>query len=179
MWGTDFITPTKGMGIPDTHPPSWYELLISLAYVAALTDRIKLGTGVILLPYRDPIILAKQVATLDQYSGGRVLLGLGLGGREEFEAIRPRERKAHRGKIMDEGLEALSLLLSHDEGEVSFKGQYVEFQGVNLHPKPVQNPLPIYVPGRTPDALHRIARWGLGFLMRASDVRGRLDALRN
>ena len=177
VWGTDFVTPTKGMGIPGIQSPNWYEILISLAYAAAVTDRIKLGTGVILVPYRDPIILAKQSATLDQFSGGRLLLGLGLGSREEFEAIRPRERKAHRGKMMDEKLEALQLLLSHDEGEVSFKGQYVEFQGVNLHPKPVQNPLPIYVPGKTPDALRRVARWGLGFMIRATNVRERIDAL--
>ncbi len=178
VWGTDFITPVKSMGIPDKAPPNWYELLICLAYVAAVTKKIKLGTGVILLPYRDPVILAKQAATLDQFSGGRLLLGLGLGSREEFDAIRPREKNAHRGKMMDEKLEALKVLLDHENKEVNFEGEYVEFHGVNLNPKPLQKPLPMYVPGRTPDALERIARWGLGCMIRASDVGPRLDALR-
>ncbi|MEE9199620.1 MAG: TIGR03619 family F420-dependent LLM class oxidoreductase [Dehalococcoidia bacterium] len=169
IWGPDFITRTKGMGgIQDTAPPNWYELLITLAYAAAVTERVKLG-AFILLPYRDPIILAKQVAALDQFSKGRLLLGVGLGmARDEFEAIRTRERKAHRGKMMDEKMESLHLLLSHDSDEVSFRGEYVEFQGVNLHPKPVQDPLPVYVPGTTPQALPRIARWGSGLMMSAA-----------
>ncbi len=178
VWGTDFITPTPHIEIPDAQPPNWYEVLITLAYAAAVTERIKLATGVILLPYRDPVILAKQAATLDQFSGGRLILGLGLGSREEFDVLYPKQRGAHRGKMMDEKVEALQLLLSHDKGEVSFKGQYVEFEGVNLHPKPVQNPLPIYVPGRSPDAVRRVARLGLGFMIRSSDARERLDALR-
>lgn len=179
VWGTDFVTPTKGFGVPDTEPPNWYEPLISLAYAAALTDRIKLGTGVVLVPYRDPVILAKQAATLDQFSDGRLWLGLGIGGfRDEFEAIKPRMRRAHRGKVMDEYIEALYRLLSHDEQSVSFRGEYAEFYEVNLHPKPVQNPLPIYVPGKSPESLRRVAQWGLGFMVSASTVRERLDALR-
>lgn len=130
-------------------------------------------------PYRDPVILAKQAATLDRFSNGRLLLGLGLGAfRDEFEAIKPRSRKAHRGKMMDELIESLSLLLGHDEDEVSFQGQYAEFQGVNLHPRPVQEPLPIYVPGKSPESLHRVARWGLGFMVGAANARERMDALR-
>ncbi len=179
VWGTDFMTPSPSMGILEKQPPNWYELLICLAYAAAVTKRVKLGTGAILLPYRDVILLAKQVATLDHFSNGRLLLGLALGGfRDEFEAIRPRDKKANRGKMMDEQIEALHLLLSHDKGEVSFKGQYVEFQGVNLNPKPLQRPLPIYMPGRNPDAVERIARWGLGYMIRASDARERLETIR-
>jgi len=68
VWGTDFITPIPRMGIPDTPQPNWYELLITLAYLAAATQRIQLGAGVVLLPYRDPIILAKQAAASS--SGG-------------------------------------------------------------------------------------------------------------
>ena len=178
VWGTDFITPTKSYGIPDTQPPNWYEPLICLAHAAAVTERIKLGTGVILVPYRDPVILAKQAATLDQFSGGRLLLGLGLGAfRDEFEAIRPRRRKAHRGKMMNEYIEALCMLLSHQQKDSNFQGQYAEFFGVNLHPRPVQNPLPIYVPGSSPESLQRIARWGLGCMVPAARIQERLAAL--
>ncbi len=179
VWGTDFINPVPSMGIPDSQPPNWYEILITLAYAAAVTQRILLGTGVVLLTYRDPVILAKQAATLDRFSNGRLLLGLGIGGfRDEFESIRPREMTAHRGRMFDEKLEALQLLLSHDEGEVSYKGEYVEVNGVNLNPKPVQNPLPIYVPGRNPSALRRVAKHSLGYMIRNSDAKERLEALK-
>ena len=177
VWGTDFMTRTRGMGgIPDDQPPNWYELLMVLSYAAAVTQRIKLATGVILLPYRDPIILAKQLATLDHFSNGRLIVGLGLGfARDEFESIRPRAKKAHRGRMMDEKMEALKLLLSRGSEEVSYKGEYVEFQGVNLNPKPVQDPLPVYAPGRNPAALRRIARWGDGLLIPAAGGRGPVD----
>ena len=90
VWGNDLITPTPGFKIADSQPPNWYEPLITLSYAAAVTERIKLGTGVIVVAYRDPVILAKQAATLDQFSEGRLLLGLGLGTfRDEFEAIQP------------------------------------------------------------------------------------------
>ena len=148
VWGTDFINPVPSMGIPPGPPPNWYEVMMSLAYAASATRRVKLATGVVLLPYRELVILAKQAATIDRFSNGRFLLGLGLGGfRDEFEAIKPREKDSHRGKMFDEGLEALRLLLGHEQKAVSYKGQYVEFHNLNLNPKPVQNPLPIYVPG--------------------------------
>ncbi len=177
-WGPDFITRTRGMGgIGDPRPPNWYEILISLAYAAALTERIKLG-AFILLPYRDPVILAKQVATLDQFSNGRLLLGVGLGmARDEFEAVRTRDRKAHRGRLTSEIMESLHLLLSHDTREVNFSGEYIEFQGVNLNPRPVQNPLPIYAPGRTQEGLRRVAAWGSGLLIPAASARRSIEAL--
>lgn len=107
-----------------------------------------------------------------------MLLGLGLGAfRDEFEAIQPRLRKADRGKVMDEYIEALRLLLGHGEENVSYQERYAEFHDVNLHPRPIQDPLPIYVPGRSPESLQRVARWGLGFMVPASTVQGRLDAL--
>lgn len=124
------------------------------------------------------MILAKQAATLDQFSNGRFLFGVGLGtNREEFEAVRSKERKAHRGRMMDEQLEALCLLLDHNRGEVNFEGEYVEFHGVNLNPKPVQKPFPIYYPGKTPDALSRVARWGRGLMVPASQAGEALNTL--
>ena len=179
VWGTDFMTPTSDYGMTDSDAPNWHEPLITLAYCAALTERIKLGTGVILLPFRDPVILAKQVATLDRFSNGRLLLGVGLGfSRKEFEAIRPRSRGARRGTIMDEHLAVLHLLLSHDGKAASFEGRYTEIQGVALDPKPVQNPLPIYLAGQSDPALERVARWGAGMLVPAAQARTRMDALK-
>ncbi len=179
-WGNDFLAPTPFRKIPEGEPPNWYELLISLAYLAAVTERIKLGAGVIMLPFRDTVILAKQAATLDQFSNGRFVLGVGLGtNREEFEAVKPRERRAHRGRMMDEQLEALHLLLSHDDMEVSFKGDYIEFQGLNLNPRPVQRPFPIYIPGKNLDALRRVARWGTGLMIPASQAAEGIVALRS
>ena len=179
VWGTDFITPTESFGVPDADPPNWYEPLITLAYVAALTSRIKLGTGVVLLPYRDPVILAKQAATLDQFSNGRLWLGLGIGGfRDEFTAIQPRMRRARRGDIMDEYIESLHMLLSHDDQPVSFQGEHAEFHDVNMHPRPVQDPFPMYVPGQSPESLQRVAKWGLGFMVPAPKSGERVEALK-
>jgi alkanesulfonate monooxygenase SsuD/methylene tetrahydromethanopterin reductase-like flavin-dependent oxidoreductase (luciferase family) len=177
VWGTDFWTPHSRIPESTDIPPNWYEVMISLSYAAAVTDKIKLGTGVVLLPYRDPIILAKQVATLDQFSNGRFLLGIGLGVRPEFEAINTRQKKAHRGRMLDEKLEALIFLLSHTQEEYSFNGEYVQFENVNLNPKPVQNPLPMYSPGRNPGSLRRIAKNAMGYMIRNSEAKDRLDAI--
>ena len=191
LWGFDFTTPTSLMhaptseeirteadAFPDSAPSNWYELMISLACVATATRHIKLGTGVIVAPVREPVMLAKQAATLDQFSNGRLLFGLGLGGyRQEFEAIRARERGVHRGRMLDEILEVLHALLAHEDRELSFKGEYVEFDGVNLNPKPVQDPLPIYLAADTPGPLQRAAKWGHGVMVRASEFASSREVL--
>ncbi len=178
-WADDHITPDEALRTRDSQPPSFYEPFLTLAYVASVTRTIRLGVGVLVIIWREPVLVAKQVATLDVFSGGRVILGVGLGGsREEFEAVNPRWRKAHRGRILDEDLEILDLLFTRDD--VSYKGHYYEFQGLTFHPKPVQNPLPIYITGTSEEVLRRIARWGSGcfVLPREEGVRQRLDALR-
>ncbi len=170
VWATDFINPVPKMGLPDSPKPNWYEPLISLAYLAAATQKIKLAAGIVLLIYRDPVILAKQAATLDQFCGGRFLFGWGLGGtREEFESIQSKNRQAHRGRMLEEHMEALHLLLN-SEGKVSFTGQYYEFHDVELNPKPVQKPLPIYIAGHTKDTPARIARWASGVSISITSV---------
>lgn len=177
LWATDFITPTPMYGIPAGEKPDWYEPLISIAYCAAFTKRIKLGTGLILAPFREPVILAKQVAAIDQFSKGRMLLGLGLGMcRDEFEALNPRRPKAHRGNMMDEIIELLTRFFS-DEESVTYEGEYNAVKGVSLYPKPLQKPLPMYVPLRAEAALGRIAQWGLGVTAPAAILPARLKAL--
>lgn len=162
VWGADFIAPVPEMAFPPGKRPDWYELMVSLAYLAGVTSTIKLGAGVVILPYRDPILLAKQAATLDQFSRGRFILGVGIGAyRTEFEAIQPRRRRTHRGRMMEEHLDALVQLLNA-EGPVSFSGEYLEFNNVELDPKPLQKPLPIQIAGHSPSTYERVARLATG-----------------
>ena len=179
VWGADFLTRSSEFPGLDQEPPNWYEPLIALTYAAAVTTRIKLGTGVIMAPFRDPVILAKQVATLDQFSDGRFLLGLGLGAfRAEFEAVCGMRPKANRGRILDEHMEVLQKLLNEDHPQgVSFDGRYTRIQGVSLHPRPKQQPLPIYLPGRTPQSLERVARWCQGVMFASGTIKARMDEL--
>jgi alkanesulfonate monooxygenase SsuD/methylene tetrahydromethanopterin reductase-like flavin-dependent oxidoreductase (luciferase family) len=96
VWATDFVTPTPMYGIPAAEKPDWFEPIVTIGFCAAHTSKIKLGTGLLLAPFRDPVILAKQVATIDHFSKGRMLLGLGLGMcRDEFEAVIPRKTSLH------------------------------------------------------------------------------------
>jgi probable F420-dependent oxidoreductase len=129
--------------------------LVALAHVAAHTERIKLGTGVIILPQRNPLVLAKQIASLDVLSGGRLILGIGVAYLEpEMRAIGvPMEG---RGTRADEYLAAMRALW---EGEApSYHGQHVSFEGVDAHPRPVQRPLPVVVGGHTRAAHRRAVR---------------------
>ncbi len=134
--------------------------LIWLTWVGAHSQRLLLGTGVLILPQRNPAVLAKEVATLDQLSGGRVQLGIGVGWlREEFEALGvPFER---RGARTDEYVAALRELWG--AVEPTFQGEFVEFERALSHPKPVRGAVPIVVGGHTPIAARRAGRLGDGF----------------
>lgn len=163
VWGNDHVTAAPYVRAKWSDPPSFYEVLVTLATVGAHTRRVHLGTAVIVLPLRDPVLLARQAATLDQLTGGRLILGLGIGAyREEFLAHSPRLADARRGDILDEGLEALRLLFT--DREASYAGRHVAFERVGLFPKPVQRPLPIYVGGHNERAVSRAARLGQGWL---------------
>ncbi|MEQ9643592.1 MAG: LLM class F420-dependent oxidoreductase [Alphaproteobacteria bacterium] len=134
--------------------------LIWMAYAAARTSTIKLGTGIIILPQHSPVITAKQVATLDYMSGGRVLLGIGVGWlREEFDAIGvPFEG---RGRRTDEYVAALRELWGADVP--SFQGEFVNFDGAYCRPQPVNGSVPIIVGGHSQAAARRAGRLGDGF----------------
>ncbi|MBS37243.1 MAG: hypothetical protein CMO26_15120 [Thiotrichales bacterium] len=162
IWATDFMSPVPEIRIPGGAKPAWYELMVTLSYLAGVTKRIKLGAGVAVLPFRDPVVFAKQVATLDQFSGGRFILGAGAGVfKTELRAIRGDLKKPHRGRMLDEHLEALNLLLN-TEGRVSFSGEYYKFTDVELDPKPVQKPLPIQIAGYAESTYARVARHATG-----------------
>ena len=178
VWATDFLTPTPESGVGATERPSWYEPMVTLAYAAAETSRVRLGTGIIILPYRDPVILAKQAATLDRLSKGRFLLGLGLGAwRAEFRAVAAWRGRAHRGNMAAEFTEVLRRLLDHDAGPVTFDGEYVGIRDVALDPKPVQDPLPFYLVGRNDDALDRVAKFGNALMVPCGAAAERKRAL--
>ena len=163
VWGNDNVTAAPYVRTKWSEPPNFYEVLITLATVGAHTRRVTLGTAVLVLPLRDPVLLAKQVATLDQLTDGRVVLAVGLGAyREEFEAHWPRRTSERRGDLLDEGLDALRLLLT--ERTASHAGTHYAFEKLELHPKPVQRPFPIYVGGHNEAAVARAARLGQGWL---------------
>lgn len=164
IWGNDFINPPKASLKKFNPPPAWYEIVTSFAAIAVVTQKIKLGIGVIVMPFREPIILTKQVMTVDHFSNGRVLFGLGLGGsRDEFLSLQPKMAKAHRGNMLDEGLEAVKRLLN--DTNASFDGQYYAFKEVSLYPRAVQKPLPIYVAGHGDTTPDRIAKYAQGWLV--------------
>ena len=124
------------------------------------------------------MILAKQAATLDRLSKGRFLLGLGLGAwRAEFKAVAAWRKRAHRGNMAAEFTEVLRRLLAHDDGAVSFDGEYVSIRGVALDPKPVQDPLPFCMVGRNDDALDRVARFGNALMVPHGAAAERKQAL--
>jgi probable F420-dependent oxidoreductase len=132
-----------------------------LSYVAAATTRIRLATGVLILPQRNPLILAKELASLDRLSGGRVELGIGMGWvREEAEALGT--SFDDRGRRAGEYVAAMRTLWR--ESVASFRGEFVNFERVVSRPKPVQpGGVPIIVGGHTDGAARRAGRWGDGF----------------
>jgi probable F420-dependent oxidoreductase len=149
--------------------------LIWLTWVAAHSRTIKLATGILILPQRNPGVLAKEVATLDFLSGGRVLLGIGVGWlEEEFQALGvPFER---RGQRTDEYIEVLRKLWSSDN--VHHHGEFVSFAGMSSNPKPVQPSVPIVVGGHSRQAAKRAGILGDGFVPLGGDIPELVDVMR-
>ena len=135
--------------------------LIPLAYAAAITSKIKLATGIVILPQRHPLYLAKQLATIDQLSRGRMLLGIGSGWmKEEFEAVGVDFHA--RGALTDESIRAMRALWK--DYPSTFHGKHFDFHDVKSLPKPVQTGgIPIHVGGHSPAAARRAGRYGDGF----------------
>lgn len=141
----------------------YYEALTLLAAYAAVTTRIKLGTGVYLLALRPPAVAAKQAATVDQFSGGRLIFGVGVGGEnpKEFEVVGVPHRE--RGARVNEAIDVVRALWR--DTPATFRGRFTSFEGVSLDPKPVQAPgPPIWIGGRSDAALARAGRQGDGWM---------------
>ncbi len=164
--------------VPDPQvPPSpvapEYPMLdpgISLSFIAANTSTIRLGTGIIILPQRNPVVLAKELASLDVLSNGRLIFGIGIGYlKPEFDAIgAPFD---HKGPRTEEYLKAMLALWTMPKPE--FSGQWVNFKGVNTMPRPVQKPHPeIVFGGHTKEAYSRSARLAKGWYGFAQDLEG-------
>jgi probable F420-dependent oxidoreductase len=139
----------------------YYEPLTLLSYVAACTQRVGLGTSVLVLPYHNPLRLAKTAATLDVLSGGRLILGVGVGGvPQESEAMG--SPYAERGAITDEAIAILKELWTKEAP--SFAGKYYRFSDMPFSPKPLQKPhIPVLIGGNSPAAIRRAVRLGNGW----------------
>jgi probable F420-dependent oxidoreductase len=149
--GGEFLAPTD-IAINDPFP--------TLTFAAACTSRIRLAIGICLVPEHNPLILGKTVATVDYLSGGRVILGVGIGWlAEEFQALGiPFEQRAQRTR---EYIEAMRHLWRDDHS--SYRGEYVSFEDVRSYPKPVQPKLPVWLGGESGPALRRVAEYGDGW----------------
>ena len=147
--------------IPSGDDTPFPDPLIWLAYVAHATATLKLGTAILILPQRNPLVLAKELATLDHMSAGRVILGAGVGWlREEFEALGvPFEG---RGLRTDEAIMAMRALWS--QKQASFDGQTTSFHDCYLRPQPIGGTIPVHVGGHSQTATRRAGTIGDGFL---------------
>jgi len=134
--------------------------IVSLTFLAAHTQRIRLATGVIILPQRQALVLAKQLASLDVLSNGRLIFGLGVGWCEpEMRSVGA--PFAERGRVADDYLAAMRAVWT--QPKPSYRGPYVAFDGVQAMPRPVQTPVPIVVGGRTAPAYRRAVTQGHGW----------------
>jgi probable F420-dependent oxidoreductase len=137
-----------------------FDPFITLAAIATVTSKIRLATGICLVPEHNPVVLAKVVATLDFLSAGRVLLGVGIGWlEEEFKALGiPWERRAQRTR---ECIAAMRKLWGDEVS--SYDGEFVRFAGVRSNPKPTNGKVPIFFGGESGPALRRLAEYGDGW----------------
>ena len=139
-----------------------YEPLALLGFLAGMTKRARLGTSVLVIPYRNPVLTAKVLSTWDALTGGRIILGAGVGWiEEEFEALGVKYED--RGPITDEYIQVMKALWTREEP--AFEGRFYRLPpGIRFFPKPVQKPhIPVWVGGNTPPALRRAASLGDGW----------------
>jgi probable F420-dependent oxidoreductase len=149
--------------------------LLWLAFVAAASETLRLGTGILILPLRNPLVLAKELATLDHLSGGRVELGIGVGWlEEEFDALGV--PFARRGARTDEYIEVLRSLWDGDHA--SHDGEFLSFADVSSNPKPTNGRVPIHVGGHSRAAAERAGRLGDGFFPGTGEIGDLVDIVR-
>lgn len=174
--GFDSVWTGEHVVLPDPQvPPSpsapdnpMLDPAVALSFIAARTERIRLGTGIIILPQRNPLVLAKELASLDVLSGGRLIFGMGVGYLQpEFDALGV--PFAERGPRATEYIEAIRALWTQPNPE--YKGQFVQFEGIQAQPRPIQKPHPPIIMGaNSPPAFRRTVRHGNGWFGFALDV---------
>jgi probable F420-dependent oxidoreductase len=172
LWTGEHIVLPEPQAPPSpvpAHTP-FIDSAIALSFVAAHTSKIRLGTGIIILPQRNPVVLAKELASVDVLSSGRLIFGIGIGYLQpEFAAIgAPFD---HKGPRTEEFLAAMIALWSMEKPE--YKGRFLSFSGINAMPRPVQKPHPeIVFGGHTDAAYSRAARLAKGWFGFALDLDG-------
>ena len=160
----DSFYPYAADGVATFQPDEdYYEPLAALNFLAGCTQKIRLGTHVLILPYRNPVLTAKMLSTLDVLSGGRLILGAGVGWmEEEFQAL-GLDTYAQRGAVTDEYIQLFKELWTKDDPV--FQGEHYQLSGMGFMPKPVQKPHPpIWIGGHTNPAIRRAAEYGDGWM---------------
>src|SRR5262244_2812786 len=164
---------------PYTHKDSFHEPFVLFSYLAGLTKTIELVTGIIILPQRQTILVAKQAASLDVLSRGRLRLGIGIGWNPvEYEALG--ENFKNRGRRSEEQVEVMRKLWT--QGLITFQGNWHKITDAGLNPLPIQQPIPIWFGGTDDRALRRLARLGDGWFpqLRPNDkCRAALESIKD
>jgi probable F420-dependent oxidoreductase len=160
--GFDSVWTADHIAVPEANSETYgdvIEQLVTLTFIAAKTNKLKVGTSVLVLPQRNPLLVAKQAAALDVLSGGRLVLGVGAGWVEgEFEILGA--DFARRGSVMDESIRLMRALWR--DPVVNFSGRFFKVEGAVSYPKPTA-PIPIWVGGNSDAAVRRAARLGDGW----------------
>ncbi len=150
--------------------------LVALAYAAARTKRLKFGMSVLVVPGRNPVVLAKELATLDRLSGGRLLPAVGLGVADPLEQQAFGVQRGERARIFNEALPLMRRLWT--EEVVDHDGEYFHLEGMRVVPKPVQQPLEVWLGGIAPSELKRVGRLADGWLPSFATVDEVRDGIR-
>jgi len=164
--GFSHLSACDHIAIPQSYASSagtvWYDAAVTLGFVAAVTERIRLLSHVVVLPYRHPLAIAKAYATLDRLSDGRVILGVGSGHlKPEFRTLGVKYED--RGRISDEYLQAIQIAWEHETA--TFSGRFVQFHDVTVAPRPCQQPRPaVWVGGNSRAAVRRAAYFADGWI---------------
>lgn len=177
LTGFAYLASCDHVAIPrrlaDTMSTVWYDPVATLSFLAGITERVRLLSHVAVVGLRHPLVTAKQYATVDHLSGGRLVLGVGAGHvREEFEALGV--DFAERGAVLDETIDALRAALGQHEYP-EFAGERFSFSGLGQRPRPAQRQIPMWVGGSSPAAVRRAALKGDGWLPQG-DPRTKLPA---
>ena len=170
FWGGEHLALADPQTADSPLPPTiaFVDLNVTMAFAAAHTRTLRLGTGIMILPLRNPVVLAKQIASVDVVTGGRLIFGVGIGNLEfEFNAVgMPFD---HKGRRAEEALAARKALWTMPRAE--YRGRYFSFGGVRAEPRPLQRPHPpIVFGGKTAHAFSRTARLGDGWYGYALDL---------
>lgn len=169
VWATDHVIMPTDLREPYGQV---LEPLATLSFIASRTDKLRLGTSCIVLPQRNPVLVAKQAATLDAFSEGRVILGLGAGWAEkEFSFLNADFQR--RGTIMDESIKLMKMLWR--EEMIDFQGEFFRIKGALFLPKPVKRDIPVWIGGNGRTSIRRVARLGDGWHPVGIDAEGFKD----